>query len=641
MPIIRQERGVKVIAGLPERWGRRAYQELAALLKAPEGAKSQGYKDLAALLDTVTASPIPLDATDAHLCVLADRYAADCAGVPMAESLGYLGLPPGDGVGPRQYGAVEGMTERDRMAQICEIRGIEPAKGSDEQAMKRMVDRAWWRRNLAKVHGRAAEHAGMRLGFVSMKTGSYCSNETVARRLAQVERNKAALKSQVLRNEQGQEFNLYDLAQKGMGNKTNRKGELMLRMAGCESVAGELGHVGLFVTLTCPSKYHAVVARTGQFNPKYRNATPRQAQDYLNGVWVLTRAQNARDGIAPYGFRIAEPHHDGCPHWHMLVFMPRDAVAVFVANLAKYAMAEDAYELNSDSAREARLKVIEIDPSKGTAAGYIAKYVGKNIDDSQGEAYDEEGAVNSDMTGERVTPACARVDAWAAVWGIRQFQGLGMPPVTVWRELRRVKDVPDDAPDYVMRALKACQRKVSKFCDAETGEFGLIQAANFGDYIRAQGGVNMGRDYRIGVKLEPLEVAGKYGMVVRNVPRGVYAKEDLDAVYPSVRYTWLKAGAVGRSWSPLNNCTPLQGLAPRVGPFMPSWWVESYEELTDFDDSEWFGSDEYAEMMLPPDLAGAQWHEAEMAACETRADTVWTLLIDPAAYARRGQNEGV
>lgn len=652
MPKIRQEgtgaNVVKAVAGLPLRWGRRAYAALKEAESGPEGVKGREYRELSALLDAITAAPIPIDATDAQLCVMAERFAADCAGVPVVEFTMQAGAGP-----------CQALTARERMENICRVRGIAPpdAKRDDAGAMARMVDPAFWRAGLRREHGRAFEHAAMRLAFVSSKAGSYCSNETVKRRREQNERNTAALKAAMLRNEQGQEFSLYDLAAKGMGNKSNRKDELMTRMAGCEAIAKEMGHVGLFVTLTAPSKFHAVLQRSGKFNPKYGEAgcpTPRQAQDYLNKVWQRTRAQNARDGIAPYGFRIAEPHHDGCPHWHMLVFLPESDAATFAANLGQYGMAEDADELQSDSAKEARLKIIRIDPKKGTAAGYIAKYVGKNIDDSQGAAFDEEGAAMTDLAGDLPTPPCARVDAWAAVWGIRQFQGLGMPPVTVWRELRRVKEDADAAPDYVRRALVACQRRTCKLSAMFSKEAAVIQAADFAEYIRAQGGVNMGRDYRIGVAAGEELVTGRYGVIPRMTPVGVEARAPefagfvgpVQVLVKSKRYTWTKAGrnagGVAVPWTRLNNCTGSQAggwATGDMGPAEPSWWVPEFETVPDLKEN-WWGSDESFAVLVDPDEIEREFWDNWHAANEREAQTVFTVpgyFVGPVHPAARGR----
>jgi hypothetical protein len=587
MPIIQQERGVKTVKGLPARWGVRAYRELSAAMMGEGGTASERYKTLSRVLDDVTSAPLPLDATDAHLCILAEHYANDCAS------------------NAATIHDIEAL--RARMAFICRLRGIvPPAVRDDQQAVLRCTDPAWWRRNLRRVHGRAFEAAAVRLGFVSSKAGSYASNETVARRRGQVERNKAALASVRMINEHGTQYGLDELAAKGTSNKRIRRGELMLRLAGCEDVANEAEHVGVFVTLTAPSKYHAVLAKSGDVNPKYNGATPRQVQAYLQKTSARTRAAYGRLGIKPYGFRIAEPHHDGCVHWHSLVFMPADQVEAYCATVRRYALAEDGDE---PGAQANRVKFEMIDSTKGSAAAYIAKYISKNIDDDE----DHFDLIEGDQVA--VDKASARVDAWAGVWGIRQFQAIGQPPVTVWRELRRVAESEiKDAPANVRTAWEACQRV--ERTDSETGEVTVERPANFGNYIRAQGGVAMGRDYAIAVAKDAVRIEGRYGVYDGHAPVGIYARRQPDSVFASTRYTWTRVAAgvdLRRSWSPVNNCTP------------PAWaeYAQPGEPVADFDDA-WFDSDEYQKIFVPPTVAGEQWHQAQLDAIENRRKTMWT-----------------
>lgn len=116
-----------------------------------------------------------------------------------------------------------------------------------------------------------------------------------------------------------------------------------------------------------------------------------------------------------------------------------------------YVTREDRGELARNL--DARFKCIEIDWARGTAAGYVAKYVCKNIDGMKSDG----DPVGVNFDGMDTVTAAERVLAWASCWGIRQFQQVGVAPVTLWRELRRIaaNDGSEIDSDVIGRAAQA------------------------------------------------------------------------------------------------------------------------------------------------------------------------------------------
>lgn len=341
--------------------------------------------------------------------------------------------------------------------------GIEPPTVETEGGeVARYLCESWWRRRLRAKHGRDIEAAALRAGIVHKAADIYASNTTVSWRRSQQARNRALLEEVRAVNEDGDSYTLAELAAVSVSNPKLRRAELMTRIRGFEEVAAAADHAAEFYTVTCPARMHAKRTRYGRVieNEKYDGTTPRDAQAYLVKTWARIRAEFARRDIGVYGMRVCEPQHDGTPHWHLLLFMQKTSTKAVRAIIRKHALRVDG---NERGAWKHRFDCKALDPKTGGAAGYIAKYIAKNID-----GY----AIDKDLYGTDAVAAAERVNAWAARWGIRQFQQVGGPSVTVWRELRRI----EQAPDGVIEQARYC---------ADQGHWRGYVAAMGGPMIKA------------------------------------------------------------------------------------------------------------------------------------------------------------
>lgn len=383
--------------------------------------------------------------------------------------------------------------EEEDIAPTAKNKAKKEEKKRDEQWKKlvRACDPIWWRHQLRTWYRRKVEGVLREAGSVSKRTAPYVSDWALQQwRCSQVA-NREILAGLFAESDQGDQLSLLECSDASVSNPVNRRNELMVRVRGMEEVAQALDLTGLLLTLTAPSKYHAYHV-TGEENQKFNGATPREVMNYLNGVWARIRSEWQRNDIKAYGLRVAEPHHDGTPHFHFLLFVSENQSIYAWQIFEEHAMREDGDERG---AREHRCDCVRIDPKKGSAAGYVAKYIAKNID---GYGFKEAEADNE--AGVPAITGALRARAWASIWGVRQFQQVGSVSVTVYRELRRL----DIASLLEPEEVQAC-----------------IAAADAGDwaaFTHAMGGAWIKRKEQL---LKPLyqltQKTGKYGEALQKI----------------------------------------------------------------------------------------------------------------------------
>lgn len=421
--------------------------------------------------------------------------------------------------------------------------------------LARLCEPAWWRRRVRALQARECDEIARDMRMVHQRKQCYVSDFALHARRRQGARNRALLQEMTAVNQDGDEYTLAELADLSVSNPAVRRSELMVRIAGFEEVAKRRGMVAEFYTMTCPSRFHAMHT-TGGRNAKFDGSTVRAAQGHLRGVWCRARAALARAGIRVFGFRVAEPHHDGCPHWHFLLFVDPAAADSCAAILRKYALQVDGDEVG---AAKHRFKRERIDPSRGSAVGYIAKYISKSIDGYGLEA---------DLFGNDEVAGAERVVSWAGTHGVRQFQQIGGPSVTVWRELRRLGEgeCPESVEPFRAAADAAdwaafVELMGGPFCgrsqalqvawwqefDPETGEMLDAVQGRYGDFLRG--------------KIIGLWDAGQvvctrfYRWVIARCTAPASARKQLAPVPASGRGVFFAQGQSWPPWSSVNNCT--------------------------------------------------------------------------------------
>lgn len=318
-----------------------------------------------------------------------------------------------------------------------------PNKAGLAERINRMCDAGFWRRAL-RYRFKAVELTAIQRGAVHAHASPYVSDKALRRHQRHARRiteQMAALEA--INQTTGEAVPMPELVAASLANPAHRRSALMARIKGIETSASARGHVGLFLTLTCPSRMHPRLKKSGAANPVYDGLWfPTRAHRHLCKVWGRAMRAAAHQGLNAYGLRVVEPHHDACPHWHMLAFIDAAKADSFATLMRGYALRDSPTERG---AQERRFTVKRIDPTKGSAVGYVAKYVSKGID---GHGVDGDSETSQDGQS-----AARRQIAWARVWNIRQFQFFGVPPITPTREFFRVAG--DTLPGEALPALHA------------------------------------------------------------------------------------------------------------------------------------------------------------------------------------------
>lgn len=241
----------------------------------------------------------------------------------------------------------------------------------------------------------------------------------------------------------------------------SRHAEVCAYLKGLQDTIDTDGLGWMMVTSTPPGEFHANPKNGWKTKKWDGETTPKDGWKFIYDRWTKAMDSLRHAGISIAGFRAAEPQKDGTAHMHNFIVFKKEhersirAAIQWQYRYSKHAVNFRGGEEQGDTLPDGR--------PAASFASYAMMYALKAL---KGEATES--------------------DSWYSVWGIRRYQFIGLPTITTWRQLRKMREAPATEP--------------------ESGMWRAVQSGDAATFFRLNGGLccPLGeRPCRISVKADP------------------------------------------------------------------------------------------------------------------------------------------
>lgn len=353
-------------------------------------------------------------------------------------------------------------TPRPKAAGHRRFRLAIPEEGfplADPLDLKRR-DRAWWIRRLRREARVARNWYYAALGVVGLKGHVHCPKHSLrVWRQRQAAARSFASKRVIVPQGGGEPISLAEVQAAARDGTVAR---VYCMMKALSARARARGLVPFFLTMTLPGEWHPNPTEVITVNGKMRRIRralwdrktprswttahgPQEADAELQRRWALLRALWQRDGVDPEGFWSREPHEDGCPHQHGVVWVEADKAPAMVARMQEVFPGERG------------CKVDRINEDIARAETYAMYYVLKSFNANPNDYIDPKARPANDNDGEDALGNHEAVRAWACERGLRRFAFIGEAHglQRVWQTVAGWKEAPADASETMRAAWQA------------------------------------------------------------------------------------------------------------------------------------------------------------------------------------------